>query len=233
MDYSVSFGTKNTWTDWHLTPTSRPVINPPDVKSNYTEVPGGDGSVDTTESMTGRPVYGTRTGTLDFYVENGFKPWDELYSEIMNYLHGQSMQMILSDDTDHYYIGRYTVNAWKSEEQRSMVTIGYTVAPYKFNTAAPPDEWLWDGFSFLTGRAKRYKNLPVTGTLVITVTGFEKLVPLVTVASAPMALTLGGVTYQVPKGVTTLNDVLLSPGENEVTITGNGVISLVYTGGSL
>ena len=29
--HSVVFGEKNTWDDWHLVPSSRPVINPPDV----------------------------------------------------------------------------------------------------------------------------------------------------------------------------------------------------------
>src|SRR5690625_7190522 len=99
MYHSITFGDKNTWDDWHLIPSKRPSFNPPTVKSQYVDIPGGNGVLDLTESLTGYPLYNTRTGSWTFYVENGFKPWDELYSEISNYLHGQKLRAILEDDT--------------------------------------------------------------------------------------------------------------------------------------
>ena len=111
MYHSITIGEKNTWDDWHLIPSSRPLFNPPPVKTNYIEIPGGDGIIDLTTALTGRPVYGNRTGSWDFYVENGWMDWHVLYSEIMVYLHGQKFQAILEDDPDYYYEGRFDVNA--------------------------------------------------------------------------------------------------------------------------
>ena len=131
MYHSITFGTKNTWDDWHLTPTTRPVVNPPGVKTNYMDDPSGDGSIDLTTALTSRPMYKNRLGSFEFYVENGFKDWTILYSEIATYLQGQKMRMILEDDPNYYYEGRYSVGVWKSEAQRSGITINYEVGPYK------------------------------------------------------------------------------------------------------
>ena len=62
MYHSITLGTKNTWDDWHLIPTSRPVVNPPSVKTNMIEIPGGDGVLDLTTALAGRVLYKNRTG---------------------------------------------------------------------------------------------------------------------------------------------------------------------------
>ena len=43
--YAVTFGEYNSWDTWHLIPTGRPSIAPPAVKTNFVEVPGGNGSL--------------------------------------------------------------------------------------------------------------------------------------------------------------------------------------------
>ena len=43
MYHSITFGSKNTWEDWHLVPTSRPLFLPPKQKKSITDIPGGDG----------------------------------------------------------------------------------------------------------------------------------------------------------------------------------------------
>ena len=57
MYHSITIGDKNTWDDWHLIPTTRPLFAPPGVKKNIVSIPGGDGSLDLTEALTGRPTY--------------------------------------------------------------------------------------------------------------------------------------------------------------------------------
>lgn len=143
-DYSINFGDKNTWTDWHLVPTSRPVINPPQLKKKTIDIPGWNGSLDLSESLTGYPVFENRTGSIEFYVMNGFAQWYEIYAEVMNYLHGKKMQMILSEDPDFYYEGRFTVNNWKSDKGRSRIAIDYDVAPYKMSTTTSLTGRIWN-----------------------------------------------------------------------------------------
>lgn len=142
---------KNTWDDWHLIPTSRPVFNPPSVKTNYIDIPGADGSFDFTETLTKFPVYNNREGSVEFIVENGHKEWYEIYSEIMDYLHGQYVEVMLEDDTLYYYEGRFTVNQWKSDQHWSLITLDYVLNPYKMSVRNSTDDWKWDQFDFETG----------------------------------------------------------------------------------
>ena len=58
----------DTYETWHLIPTSRPVINPPEVKTKYVEIPGANGKLDLTESLTGYPLYDSRTGSIEYRV---------------------------------------------------------------------------------------------------------------------------------------------------------------------
>ena len=131
MYHSITFGTKNTWDDWHLIPTTRPVFNPPTVKASIIDLPGGDGVLDLTEFIAGRPLYNNRTGSFEFIADNDFMRWEELYSEILNYLHGRSLKAMLEDDPGYYYQGRFTVNQWNSDKLYSKITIDYDVFPYK------------------------------------------------------------------------------------------------------
>lgn len=140
MYHSITFGEKNTWDDWHLVPTSRPVFNPPSVKTKTLDIPGGDGVIDLTESLSGYPVYNNREGSFEFIVLNDFcqieetyEKWYEVYSSIMDYLHGQQMKAFLEDDADYYYEGRFAVNSWTSDKNYSKIVIDYNVGPYKWS----------------------------------------------------------------------------------------------------
>ena len=139
MYHSVTFGEKNSWEDWHLIPTSRPVINPPEAKTMTIDIPGESGVLDLSESLTGYPLFKRRTGDIEFIVVNDFneivtvhQEWADAYSEIMNYLHNRTMEMQLEDDPEWWYEGRFQVNSWKSEEFNSRITISYDLEPYKY-----------------------------------------------------------------------------------------------------
>lgn len=164
MYHSITFGEKNTWDDWRLVPASRPVFNPPSQKVKTVDIPGGDGLIDLSQALTGYPVYQNRTGSFEFVVMNDFKPWHIAYSDIMDYLHGQSMRAFLEDDPEYFYEGRFTVNAWRSEKDWSRIVIDYSVGPYKWSVLSSLDDWFWDPFNFQTGiiRTAFFKNIAVT-----------------------------------------------------------------------
>lgn len=179
MYHSITFGEKNTWDDWHLVPTSRPVFNPPAQKVKTLDIPGGDGVIDLSQALTGYPIYQNRTGSFEFIVPNGFEPWEAgtiekqpwhtTYSDIMDYLHGQTMRAILEDDPEYFYEGRFTVNSWKSQKDWSRITIDYSVGPYKWSVLSSIDDWLWDPFNFQNGiiRATLFKNISVSTSTTV------------------------------------------------------------------
>lgn len=234
MYHSITFGTKNTWDDWHLIPKSRPVINPPTVKTNYVEIPGGDGVLDLSTALSGRPTFANRTGTLDFYVDNDFKSWHALYSEIMKYLHGVRMRLILEDDPAYYYEGRFSVNEWRSDKHCSSISIDYNVSPYKKDISSSLDDWIWDTFNFDTGVIRYYKDIVVEGSKLVRVIG--NLMPntvTISASNASMSVTFNGRTYPLPKGATVIKEILIVDGENRLMFMGNGTISIEYSGGVL
>lgn len=234
MYHSITIGTKNTWDDWHLIPKSRPLFNPPQVKTNYVDIPGGDGILDLTTSFSGRPLYKNRTGSWEFYVENDFRDWAVLFSEIMNYLQGQKFQAVLEDDPLYYYEGRFSVNVWKSDPGRSLITLDYDVSPYKKEIDGVNDNWLWDTFNFETDIIRHYKDLPVKGSLEVTVIGsIMPSVPTIITSTTGFTVEFNSVTYKLAKGINIIDDIIMENGENVLLFTGNGTITIEHNGGLL
>lgn len=234
MYHSVTIGTKNTWDDWHLIPASRPLFNPPSVKTNYIEIPGGDGVLDLSTALTGRPTYGNRIGSWDFFIQNGYKSWTALYSEIMSYLHGQSFQAILEDDPAYYYEGRFNVNQWRSDKDCSRIVIDYNVGPYKRDVVGTGTRWLWDPFNFETGVIKSYKNLIVSGSLSIDVIGdMMPVTPIIISTANGMKVTFEGRTYILSCGTNNMKTMVIHSGVNQMVFTGNGKVTIQIMGGRL
>lgn len=238
MYHSITYGDKNTWDDWHLIPESRPLFNPPEVKTKYVDIPGGNGQLDLTEALTGYPVYENRTGSHKFYVENDFKPWDVLYSEICNYLHGVRMRAILEDDPDFYYEGRFEVSDWTSDKYWSTITIDYNVIPYKREKYSSLEDWLWDPFNFETGIIREHKDLIVDGTLDVTIARtLEPIVPNIMVTKtddeSEIKVTYGDKTYDLENGNNYIPEILVRDADINLTFEGNATISIDIRGGSL
>ena len=163
MYHSVYFGDKNSWTDWHLIPTTRPVILPPPMKTTTIDIPGADGVLDLSTALTGYPVYSNRTGSFEFIVENGHDYWYEIYSDIMDALHGKNVVLRLEDDMAYYYYGRVVVNTWNSDEHYSTITLDYDLDPYKYSVSTTCGDWIWDPFNFQNGIMiqSMFKEIPI------------------------------------------------------------------------
>lgn len=236
VPHGITFGTKHTWRDWRLVPTSRPVFLPPDVKTVEVDIPGSDGILDLTESLTGDVKFNNRAGSIEFQVENRSN-WVDVYSEIMGYLHGQRMRAILDDDPDFYYMGRFNVNAWKSEKNHSLITIDYNVEPYKMERFSSLEDWEWDSFNFETGIIREYKEIRVDGSLTFTIAGRRKtVVPAFTVVSddgSGLQVRFNGTIYDLPDGTSRVLNIVIMSGTNTLYFTGNGTVSIDYRGGRL
>lgn len=235
MYHSVTFDNKNTWDDWRLIPSPPPVFAPPPIKASALDIPGADGKIDTTETMAKRTLYGNRTGSFKFIVENDFRPWHVALSDIMSYLHGRRRIAILEDDPHYYYKGRFTVENWDPGAAWSSITIGYDVDPFKYELATKSEEDRWDPFNFTQdGLAKNYRDLACTGSLTVTIPGRKLLVVPTIIVTAPMSLTFGQSTYQLAKGPNKPKGLYLTAGtNNSLVFTGNGNISIDYRGGIL
>lgn len=245
MYHSVTFGDKNTYDDWGLVSSTRPIFAPPPVKTNIIDIPGSNGGLDLTDALNGYPVYENRKGSMEFIVLNkGGTPspkvdrrWEELYSEILNYLHGKKMRAILEDDPGWYYEGRFSVNEWTSDKDWSRIVIDYDVYPYKKEIVNSVGPWEWDPFNFEDGVVMEYNGVTVTGGTTLTIPGSDEIViPIITVESSDgngMDILYDGVTVHLYDG-TAKNPLLFVRSKTKtMTISGNGSITILYRGGSL
>lgn len=177
MYHSISFEmddgtTCNTWDDWRLIPTSRPVFSSPKTKTKYISVPGANADIDLTEAVKGYPVYENRTGSFEFIVDNTYPSsasrasYNETqYADILSKLNGRHAKAILEDDPSYYYEGRFFVSEYSTEPHWNKVTIKYDVAPYKLLITSSLEPWLWDPFNFNNGVFQEdiFKNVIVDG----------------------------------------------------------------------
>lgn len=228
----------NTWRDWHIVPSSRPVVNPPVPKTNYIDIPGSNNGIDLTESLTGDVKYNSREGSFEFLVDTSkWGSWMEAYTTIMNYLHGRRMDLILDDEPNYYYSGRFTVNEWKSAKDGSSITIDYVVDAYKYELASSIDDWLWDPFNFETGIARDYSDITVNTYLSIDVGGSEMpVVPTFIVSNIKDSLIVNwkGTDYMLKIGVVHIPQIVISNNEeNRLIFKGNGALSIAFKGGKL
>lgn len=139
---------RNTWDDWFLIPSSKPVIAQSGVETNYVSIPGKkDGPIDLTEYLTGAPVYGQRSGNFEFYINNDEIYWETCRMAVASFLHGKRMKMCFEDDPGYYYIGRFSLNQVSPEAITDKITINYVVGPYKYRIK-DDDPWIWNPFNF-------------------------------------------------------------------------------------
>jgi hypothetical protein len=132
MYHSVTFGSMNSFSDWHLAPEGRPLVVMPERKEVVVDIPGANGSLDLSESLTKYPVYQRRDGSIQFHVLDSNDSWIDRYTDISNYLHGQRRTMILEDDPDWHYEGVFKTT-WTSNNDGtgSTIEIGYLLDPLK------------------------------------------------------------------------------------------------------
>ena len=226
MYHSINISGKNTFTEWGLVPTSRPLINPPQVKTSYVDLPSSHGQLDYTEYLLQEVPYGQREGSWEFTLRPR-NNWANVYSTIMNYLHGRRHIVILEDNPLYQYVGRLSVNEWRSDQSRSFIVIDYNLDPFKYSVEASDDtEWLWDD---LFADCIKYGRFTVTGQKWRNFinAGLREAIPTIT-CSAAMTLKIGNDSFALVKGINTNANFALQPGDNEMLFIGNGDVVISY-----
>ena len=58
------------------------------------------------------------------------------------------MQIIAYDEPNYYYEGRMSLNAMKSDQHNSQITIDYSFKPFKMEVTRSDENELWDCYDF-------------------------------------------------------------------------------------
>lgn len=226
MYHSIIISGKNTYDEWGLVPTSRPLINPPAVKTSYLDLPSVHGQLDYTEYLSQEVPYGQREGSWEFSLRPRSN-WANVYSAILNYLHGKRHIVILEDNPLYQYVGRLSVNEWQSNQNRSIIVIDYNLDPFKYSTEASDEtEWMWDD---LFADCIRYGRFTVSGQKYrnFVNNGMKEAIPTLT-CSAAMKVTFNDAQFSLLKGKNYNANLALQPGDNEMLFVGNGEVTVSY-----
>lgn len=212
---SVCFGAYDTALyGWTLTGCQ---LGDAEQKTKYVEKVGGDGSWDLSTALTdGVPRYNDRPLTVTLECSEGTRDErQELIGSLVNQLDGLQHDIILPDYPSHYITGRVHVAVEYNDLAHCAVTITGTCAPWLYRMVETV-------VNLTAATDKQTANLRNTGRLVV--------VPDITITGddASVLLEFNEVSVAMGAGVYTWPQLALAPGNNVVTFSGSGEVSITY-----
>lgn len=231
----VYFDNYNTYDTWGLFLVTKSV-EAPKAKVYKVDIPGGNGSIDVTESILGSVAYSDRQITMKLRgIGIDQLEWPILYSTIQNAIQGRKMQIILPDDLGYYYVGRPEITSFSHSMDVGEMEISCDCEPFKYLINAYGSDWLWDPFDFEYGEiTDDTKTINGTGTVT-----FETLKKPVTPsfrANKAMTVTYDKKTYTIPANTDiTFYELVLTEGTHTLTFkcSGTGTVKIMFTNGVL
>lgn len=186
-------------------------LNFPEPKTSYTEIEGGNGSIDHTE-VFGKIFYKDRKLTLNFESKAGF---DNSIRKIATFLHGKTAKITIYDDMDFYFLGRISFNKYTSDRKNGKVILECTASPYKYKREITVQTNQVDTKSVIVYKNNRMEVIPT----------FQ--------ATDNMTFDFNGNTYSLGTTETIFPDVEFVDGDNIIVWHGNGIVTVTYQEGAL
>lgn len=186
-------------------------LTDPEMKTNYVEKSGGDGSWDLSTAQTdGIPRYKNRTLTVPLECSEGTREDREaLINDMVNTLDGLEWKVVLPDRPDHYIFGRLHVAVNYSDLAHAMVTVTGNVEP-----------WIYKERETIVELDAPITISTEAATFYLWNRGRKVVTPLLTV-NGIARLTFGGVSTQLTTGSYKWPALQLAPGENALIYTGS------------
>lgn len=149
----------------------------PSAKTYTVKIPGGNGVIDLTESLSGDVVYNTYTKKLVFYADAVDDT--ELRNRLMNRFHGKRLDFQLAVDPGYTYTGRFAVSVDKQGVSGAKVTMSVTCDPYKLKEHCAYRLNATGGrlYRFESGRRPVHPTIECENVCYVTWQGKEMTVP--------------------------------------------------------
>lgn len=206
-------GDKLTKDDWGLSLQSF-TIGEPEIKTNYIDLPVGDGSIDLTEALRGEVSYRDRAIEATFNILAPRAAWQPLMDQIKAYAHGRKLHIKVPDDAEHYFIGRVNVGPLIKGSASATFKIDITAEPYKYKNSP----------TFST------TIIGAMGTAAVTlVNGRRRVIPSLTTNNTTQIIK-DGVSASVAPGTHILTNFILTEGNNTLTLNAveGTIITITY-----
>lgn len=212
----ILFGDIHTFNDLNLI-LSGCSIPPAEPKTNFVDIPGGDGTLDLTEAH-GEVKYNDRECEFSFTVNpSDGMTYEEKKTQVSNALNGLRCNITLDIDDNYYYVGRVIVDDWQKEKKLKKITVKAIVKPYKLK------------------QNETVVSVKLTGgeQTVSLYNSKKSVVPSIEISDDNTILTWGGTPLTLSAGSYRILDICLVHGENQVTLSGSGTVTFTYQEGDL
>lgn len=193
------------------------VFSPAEQKTNFVDIPGGDGAVDLSTALTdGIPRYNNRTLTAVFELSTGDRSTREAeIRQMVNTLDGLRLKITLPDDPDHYITGLVHVAREYNDLAHAAVEVTAICDPWKY------------------ANAETSATVTVTGSpevVILVNNGRRAVVPTLSISgdTRPLAMNFGGAVVTFTNGTYKWPELLLTTGSHTLTCSGYGVLKITY-----
>lgn len=197
------------------------VISPPEVRTNYVDIPGRDGQLDLSTALDGEIHYQNRTISLTFVSTSALSgmSWPEFFSSMASLLHGQKAILAFDGDDGWYYSGRGAISSYEMDGTRWTLKVDFSCDPWRYKEE----------------QTEVSASLTEEDTEISLSCDRMPVVPTITV-DAETVLTWGADSYTVDAGSHRLPGIRLTEGTHTLkarTTAGTGTITITYQEGSL
>lgn len=213
---SIKFNDIDTYEDWGLLLKPREIPKPTP-KTNYVDIPGGDGTLDLSEVVAGEIKYNDLNLSFEFHVIDDMYDWDRKVSEITNFLHGKNMKIVQSSDPDYYYYGRCSVDKFSSSKALGSIIIKCVVSPYKLKHE----------------KTVIVASLEDENKKIIEITNDRMSVSPKITCTAETTIIFNGNSCSLSAGTHEILDIQFKEGANTVELNGTGTVTFEFQEGSL
>lgn len=194
----------------HLEPVNIPFPVP---KTKFIEKEFGDGSIDLTEA-SGKVFYKDRNFQLTFIADNKVMYMDKM-NKLSSFIHGKELKMTFWFDPEYYYVGRATINQYKSNNYIGSIVVNVQTRPYKYKK-----EVTVQIDKITNERVVVYKN------------GRMDVVPTFK-STAEINFEYLGNHYSLGTSETMFPNIVFTEGDNVIKWTGNAEVTVSYQEGML
>lgn len=215
IETGINFGNIHSYHDLGLI-LSSVNIPPAEPKTNYINIPGGDGSIDLTEAH-GEVKYNDRKCSFVFTVKpDDVQTFETRQTLVSNAINGRRAKITLDKEPAYFYNGRLTVDQYKQNKNLKQITITAQVEPYKYRQE----------------ETKEIIEVTETAQLYIIMNGRKSVVPTIT-CTDKILITFDGNDYTLNAGTHRIVEISLHADDNLMWISGAGTVTISYQEGDL
>ena len=184
-------------------------------KTEFLDIPGGNGSLDLSESPQGRPVYKMRDISFTLFKAVDSTALEKLRAALAGRWHGREVMLQLPTDAGHYYRGRIRIGSI-SGYNSGKIPISMHAQPWKLKSTVTTVS-----VAVNESRSVYLENECMPASPIVS-------------ASAPVTISWGTNSVSIEAGDNwSIPSLILEAGITELTITGTATVRFTYQEGCL